>query len=351
MATSGTVSLTVFKTRKIIDLAFRRCRLVPEQVVSQHLDTALDFLFLFLSALPNKGLALWAVQKHILPLYQDTLTVPCPLGTVDILNANLRTLQRVTGLNTSSEGNAALAFDGDLTTTCIETTPAGYIRTQFNGPTPMSSFGIMPGATATWDISIQTSQDGVTFTTIYSNPAFAAVTGQWQWIDVEGILDAPYVQLKANGTTILNVIEFVIGNTPSEIPLAKINRDDWVNLPNKSLPGRPVQFWFDKQVPVPNIQVWRVPDIQFTFAQIIMWTQRYVQDVGKMTDQLEIPQSWLLAVVVNLAALLAGTIKEVDPALIPGIQAEALALKNDAWGGQSDGSPMFLRPNIRRYTR
>lgn len=351
MSTSGSVSTTVFKTRKIIDLAYNRCRLTSEQITSQHIDRALDLLYLFLSTLPNKGLVLWAIQKHVLPLYEQTLTVPCPLGTVDALDVNLRTLQRVTGTYTASEGTADNAFDGDLDTACTQTTPAGYIRCEMSSDTPMSSFGIMPNATGTWDISIQTSDDGVTFTSVYTNSSFDAVDGEWQWFDVEGILDAPFVQLKANGATVLNVIEFYVGNTPSEIPLAKINRDDWTNLPNKTLGGRPVQFYFDKQIPIPNLQVWRVPNHEFTFAQIILWSQRYIQDVGTMTQELEFPQSWLEAVYLSLAERVAGVTKEVNTALIPDIKQEAREARDDAWAGQTDGSPMYLRPNIRAYTR
>jgi hypothetical protein len=352
MATSGTVSTTTFKTRKVIDLAYRNCEVLPEQITSQHLDTAVDLLYLLLSTLANEGLALWCVQKHILPLYQDTLTVPCPLGTVDTLDTNLRTLQRTSGTYSSSEGTADNAFDGDYDTACTQTTPAGYIRAVYDGVTPITSFGLMPNATGTWNISIQTSKDGgATFTSVYTNATFAAVDGQWQWFDLEGITDVDAIQLKANSTTILNVTEFFIGNTPQEIPLSKINRDDYTNLPNKSFTGRPVQFWYDKQRDLPNIILWPVPNLQFSFSQITTWTQRYVQDVGRLTDSLDLPQGWFMGIVAMLAPQLCRSTKEANKSLLPDLDAQAEKWTKNAWAGQTDSSPINWRPNISRYTR
>jgi len=105
--TSGSVSLTVFETRRVIDRAFGRCKIPPQQITPEYIDTANDLLYLFLSTLSSKGLALWAVQKVILPLYESIQSVPCPLGTVDVLNANLRTSTRLTGIYTASGGTAA----------------------------------------------------------------------------------------------------------------------------------------------------------------------------------------------------------------------------------------------------
>src|SRR5688572_17520457 len=112
MATSGTVSTTVFTTRKVIDHAFRRCKLAPQQISAEYIDTAKDLLWLFLSTLASKGITLWTVQKEIIPIYGYVQDVPLPVGTVDLLDANLRNIDRPTGTYDSSEGDAENAFDG-----------------------------------------------------------------------------------------------------------------------------------------------------------------------------------------------------------------------------------------------
>jgi len=85
MATSGTVGQTVFETRKVIDHAFRRAKIQPQQITSEHIDTALDLLFLNLSAIASYGIPLWVLEKTILPIYRGQRSVPLPVGTVDIM--------------------------------------------------------------------------------------------------------------------------------------------------------------------------------------------------------------------------------------------------------------------------
>ena len=89
MAVSGTVSTTVFKTRKVIDHAYRRCRILPQSITSEMIETATDNLYLQLSSLGSQGVPLWCIEREILPLYVGQAVVTPSLGTMDILNANL----------------------------------------------------------------------------------------------------------------------------------------------------------------------------------------------------------------------------------------------------------------------
>jgi hypothetical protein len=350
MATSGTVSETSFPVQEFVDQAFRMCRLVPQQITSEHIQTALKLLFTYLSSLVNKNIPLWVIERTLLPIYQNVYTVPTPQGTVDVMNANLRQITRLSGTYTSSEGTAAFAFDGDLETACTEIAPAGNIAVEFDSATFATNFGIMPNATGTWDISIQISQDGVTWTTVYTDAAFAAVANEWQWFDIQGIPAVLFVRLKANNTTVLDVIEFVVANTPQAIPLAPINRDDYSNLPNRTFLGRPVQYQYEKKLST-AMNLWPVPSAQFVLYQVEAWLKRYPQDVGAMADDLEVPQSWYWAICCVLAYRCARSIKEVDPNRAMEIKEDMEEALNDAWSGQSDGSPVFLYPNISPYTR
>lgn len=351
MATSGTVSTTVFETAKLIDHSFRRCRLAPQQITPEYQETAQDLLFLILSTFASKGVALWCIDKVILPMYENVQTVPCPVGTVDVFNANLRTSTRLTGLATSSEGVAANAFDGDISTSCIETTPAGFIQVALDSETAAPMFGILPGASGVWDISIQGSADGLTWDTLYTNATLVVVDGAWFWIDIEGVIAYPFYRLQANGLTVLNVREFYVGTLPSEIPLAKVNRDDYSNLPNKFFASRPTEFWYNKQRAQPLLTLWPAPENQFTFAQIILYVQRYVQDVGTLTQELEIPQRWYLATMLQLASHLASEIPETPPDAKADIMLDLPGALRDAWGSEDDASPSYILPNISCYTR
>ncbi len=360
MTVSGTVSQTQFDTRKVIDHAMRRCRVPTQLITSEHLQIAGDVLYLLMSELVNRGIPLWCIDKQLLPLYEGSTVVTCPEGTVDVLNLQIRQLQRLTGTTTSSEGSADNATDSDVETACTQTSVGGNITIEFASQTSISNLGILPNATGTWNIAVQTSPDGATYTTVYSSATFAAVTGEWQWVDLftadttqagTSLNNALFVRLLATAPTILDVSEFVVANMPSEIPMARINRDDYQNLPDKAFQGRPVQYWLDIQRDNPLIRIWPAVQLQYTFYQLVLTRKRYLMDVGTLTETLDFPQRWFEAVVSELAARLAMEIQEVDVNLIPVLRGAADRAISTAWTGESDSSPTYFRTNISPYTK
>lgn len=350
MAFSNTVSETVFTTQKLMDHAFRRAKIPPQKITREYIQTFLELAYMVLSTWSSKGLALWAIQQHILPLYYGKQTVPCPLGTVDVLNTNLRKLTRVEGTPDASEGTAENAFDGDIETACIQAVADGWIEMAFDTATAITNFGLLPGASGTWSFTIQTSDDGVTWTTVYTETDRAVVDGAWYWWDVQGIPPTAYMRLQATGGTTLDVRELFFGTMPQEIPLAKINRDDYMNLPNKTFLGRPVQFYYDKQVNTPNMLIWPAPQEQYTFEQIVVTTQRYIMDPGSLVQSIELPQGGFLFLAASLAYHLSLEIEEAkgDPTML---LMEMNRLGTEFWAGQTDSSPVKLTPNISPYTR
>jgi hypothetical protein len=360
MAVSGTVSQTQFETRKVIDHAFRRCRVPVQLVTNEHLQIATDVLYLLMSELVNRGIPLWCIEKQILALYEGSTEVPCPSGTVDVLNLQIRQIQRLTGTTTSSEGDADFSTDGDVSTACTQVTPGGNITIEFQSQTSITNLGVLPNATSTWDIAVQTSSDGISYTTVYANSSFDAVDGEWQWIDLydaattqagTALNDVLFVRLLANAPTVLDVSEFVVANSPSEIPMSRINRDDYQSLPDKTFQGRPVQFWLDLQREVPVIRIWPAVQLQYTFSQFVLTRKRYLMDVGTLTQTLDFPQRWLEAVVAELAARLAMEVQEVDQTLIPLLRGAADRAMMTAWTGEEDSSPVYFRVNLSPYTK
>ena len=356
MPTTGTVGSTIFSNQQIIDHAFRRCKMVEQEITGEHIVIALDLMWLFTQTLVNKGIKLWNVIPLLLPIYERQATVPCPLGTEDTYTINLRNQNRITGDATATEGVADNAFDSDLTTACTQVAAAGSITMQLDSATNVSTFGIMPNVSGVWDYVIEASNDNfVTTVNLLTRTAQDVVVNEWLWVDVQGILggvqDFELYRLRATGTTVLDVIELVYQNKPNEIPMYKLNRNDYANLPDKASTGRPTQFWYDKQRTQPEIELWPSPGSEFTFNQITGFVQRQLQDVGAMTDELEVPDRWYLAIVCNLASELGREIKEVEEIIIPRLDLDAEKYLTDAWTGETDESEVYLRPNISPYTR
>jgi hypothetical protein len=328
VAVSGTVSQTVFNTRKVIDHAFRRCRIPPEGISSEQISFALDNLYLQLSALANRGLQLWCIEKEIMPFYVNQGLITLPNGIVDILNTNLRTLQEVSGTITNT-----------VTTS----------TTLFTTQTLVTNVGIFWSGPST-SVALETSNDGVVWTTVAteSNPNTGA--GTYTWYDIEGSLPTLYFRTRATSGN-LSQIRVFLGNTPTEIPMARLNRDDYVNLPNKMFSGRPLQFWCDRTLNNPVMYLWPVPNDQFITAQAVVWVKRYIMDVGTMTEEIEVPQRWYDAIVYLLAAKIAEETPMVDPQMIAILDQKAQRALREAEGEERDDSPIYLTPNIAVYTR
>jgi len=331
MATSGTVSTTQFTTRQVIDHAYRRCRLGAQQITSEMIDVANDQLYLILSNLANRGVQLWCIERTVLPLYEGQGSVPLPLGTVDLLNTNLRTLQEATGTVSSTSTTYQNYNDEGLTVTTV---------------------GIK-WAAAAQPYVVEKSNNGSTWTiveTIEDTTAPTQIAGEWSWVDTEIPQTADYFRVRVTSGT-LSTSDVFFGNTPTEIPIARLNRDDYTALPNKSFEGRPLQFWFDRQINRPYMRLWPIPNQAAETQQIVVWRHRYIMDVGTMTQELEVPQRWFDAIVAMLASKLAEETPEVDANLMPILEAKADKALAQAENEERDNSPIYWAPMISPYTK
>jgi hypothetical protein len=328
MAYSNTVSQTVFNTRKVIENAIRRCKLPAESITAEYVDIANDQLYLLLSDLANMGAPLWCIEKQIIPLYDGVGDVVLDTKVVDILNSNFRQLQTVSGVNTTTSTTHTIAFGGD---TFVTTVGVKWLA-------------------ASVPIALERSVDSIVWETIQTeNPV--ATTGEWTWFDLESSIATPYFRVRATTGT-LSFEEIYTGNMPTEIPLARMNRDDYTNLPNKYFQSnRPLQYWYDRLIPNPVMHLWPVPNSGADTSQLVIWIQRYIMDVGTMTQELEVPQRWYEAIVSMLAAKMAMEIAEVDVGMIGMLDAKAQQALYTAQAEERDNSPMTIAPNIAMYTR
>lgn len=327
MAFSDTISTTVFNTRKVIENAARRCKIPPQTLSAEHVEVANDVLYLLLSDLANQGTPLWCIEKQIYPLYDGVGQVTTPIGTVDILNANLRYLQEVTGTNTDTSTTRKVEFD---TSTFVTTV------------------GIFWTATAV-PVALERSDDDIVWETVQTETPTASA-GEWTWFDLDSSIATTYFRVRATSGT-LSFDQVYLGNNPTEIPLARLNRDDYTNLPNKSFQSnRPLQYWFDRQVRQPIMHLWPVPNAAATVYQLTVWRHRQIMDVGTMTQEIEVPQRWYEAIVSILAAKLALEYAEANPQMIPVLDAKAKEALYIAQAEERDNSPMMISPNISPYT-
>lgn len=354
--TSGLVNYTQLDVISLIEKAVRKCNKNPSAVPSELLLEAQSELFVMMSALVNDGIPLWTVTPQVYGVHLNQNLIQFSTGTLDISNMLYRTNTLPSGgiPFSSAGGQAANAFDQNLTTACTQTSPNGYISYQFPSPVVITTVGVLPNSTQTLNPVYEFSPDGVTWTQAVpiSSAASSFTAGTWYWQDVKNLSaasQAQYFRIRETSGGILDMTEVVFGQQPYELPMARINKDDYQNLPNKLTTGRPLQYWFDRQI---TPQAWLWPASQYEFNTVVAWRRRELQDVGSFTNILEIPNRWIDSVIWDLAFRLSlNPEMGVDAGRIALLERTAPKMMSRVWDEERDNSPVYLQANIRGYTR
>lgn len=328
MAFSDTVSQTVFNTRKVLDSAMRRCRVPAQTITGEHIEIAKDQLYLLLSEWANDGSPLWCIEKQLYGLTEGQGALQLDLGTVDVLNVNLRSMQPLTG---------------------TETVTVSAYKVEFDSASTVSTVGVLWGPSGSVPLTLQVSDDDVTWTSLQTvDPS--GVAGGWTWVDIDVATEGLFFRVLATGT--LDYTQIYLGRNPTEIPMARLNRDDYTSLPDKTVQSsRPLQYWFDRQVRQPIMHLWPVPSASAITSLVVLWRHRHIMDVGSLTQEIEVPQRWYEALVAGLAAKLVYEISEADMNVASILEGKATQALYKARAEERDNSRVNMTPNISAYTR
>jgi hypothetical protein len=357
MAYSGTIGQTVINVQKLIDHGARRAGKLAEELTSEQVQAARESLYFWLSSLANLGIQYWAINKKVLGTDVDDNLYYLPVGTIDTLNVLYRTSNRPSGTYASSAGGvAANAGDSDLDTYCQQTSTNGNISINFGASNAIfiGTIGFMPyiasNGSGVWSYVLECSADNITWSTLATGTNVAVQDKVWVWTDISAGQTVPYYRMRATDGTTLSLRELYFGNNTKVIPMARLNRDDYTNLPNQMFTAnQPYQFWLNRTIPQPSLNVWPVPDDPF--VQIVVYYSRQIMDVGALTDQLEIPQRWYEATVNSLAYKMSMELPNVDLARIQYLQGISAATLMEAEQEERDKSPIYFAPNISVYTK
>jgi hypothetical protein len=309
---------------KYIEHAVRRCGVSPALLTSEGLLSAKENLGMILSSMVTQGMELWCVEKQAQGAVNGKARYPLDDGTVDVLDVLRRTGSSLAGSIISN----VLVYNGDAVSVTSadfvvgNTVTAANIKLQHsdNGSTWISS-GSVVGDFAAGDRVILDSS-------IFASAAYWRVTSTTAHM--------------ASGS-------FLSGAT--EIPLGVLNRDDYVNLSNKTTPGLPNSCWIDKEVDAANVVVWPVPNDES--VQLVFWVHRQISDVTAYPDIIEVPQRWQDAIIFELSTRVFMELPktQVDPGRYDILKTNAAEYLGKAMRGETDGSPVRIAPRISPYTR
>lgn len=126
-----------------------------------------------------------------------------------------------------------------------------------------------------------------------------------------------------------------------DTPMEMIRFEEYMDLSTKNSDSTPSLFMYDKQLGAGIMRLWPRPDnvdyvISFTYYESL-------EDVDSLSDNIDLPQEWLLALQYNLAILLAVPFGQMTK--LPAVTEIALTLKNSLEMFDSDDASIIISPN------
>lgn len=130
--------------------------------------------------------------------------------------------------------------------------------------------------------------------------------GQFNMVRPVHILPAPYVIL--NGVS----LPVALIENPLEYQLIQV----------KDQTGTPLRVWYDAQFPLGVMTFWPVPDQAYQF---VFQSYSQIETVALITDILDVPPGYMLALIANLAVLLPPEYGKSAPESVQKLARDTLA--------------------------
>ena len=349
MATSGTTGLTNIDVATLIEHIVRRCGVTPDKLTPEIVKTVKNVMFMYLTTLSNMGINLWRVQRGLFGLNEGQATYVLPSGTLDVLHVMYRRPTKLNGIVTSSAGGTvANLTDSDPDTTFVQSSTGGNVQWEFSAGTMVTLVGLLAAASETNTLIFETSDDAITWATARVPGVTSFTDGRWRWWNIEPAKKASFFRIRESSTGTLKFREAFVCGEFSEILLYRMNRDDYVGIPNKRSPGEPKQYWYDRQTSG-QIIFWPTPDAGAIFNCISLYSHMQVQDIGGIANTLDIPQRWYDAFVANCAFMALLDIPGADINRYAILKDQAAMTLRMAEAEERDASPTNWTPNIGAY--
>lgn len=356
MAYSNTTGNTQVNVDQLIAYAYRDAGKQAEEMTPEYVDAARQALFYNLMDLSNRGVNLWLLENQLYGAVTAQQQLYLPKTVIDVREANwvyIINSQAAEYLPTDNPLSPA-AFEQNLNLVATSTLAKNYLGVQYAQAQPVFYVGWngynATGGTTTYNLIYEVSDDGIAWTTVQQFPTTTLKDREWKYFNIAITPNHLYYRLRnADATQTFSVRQIVFSTSQQVIPLARLNRDDYWNLPNKQFPAvRSLQYWFDRQID-PSMYLWPVPNNDFQMFQLIV--EKQMEDVGSLTNQIYVPDRWLPSIQATLSHKLSLQLPGVDINRITYLEAQSEKLFLRASEEDRDKSPIYFQPNISYYTR
>lgn len=350
MATSNSYGAFNYPVNQIIEDAALDAGIASPLLTADLLQRAMRALNLMLASMPNLRIYTWQQKQILIPLYENQAAVVAPTGTFNLLDRNFRQPTRLDGTLTSSDGGTVgFADDDDFETVFTQVAPLGNLQIAFDTPTQLYELGILWGTVTSGSFVIERSDDAATWLQVDVTTSVVASDREWTWVAPDGAIPSLYWRVRMTAGTLV-AREVYFGGTYTDITVAPLTRNQYMTMPTKSQPGRPLQAWLDRQADQTILRVWQVPQRQYRYCQIAAIQQKMLADITSLRQTVDVPLRYLDAIRAQLAVRLCRTFPEAKKGVLADLQAQAAEMTVPAISEDRDGSSITIYPQIGNYT-
>lgn len=353
MAYSNTTNQTKITVGQLIEYAFRAAGKTAEEQTPEYINAAKQALYYILMNLSNRGVNLWMLKNQLIGLIQDQKIVELDASTIDVREANwsYNIYPQISEALPVDNPNSPALFTQNLNNHATSTVGENWFGAQYQTAQSIVNVGFnayAPGGSATYNFVLEASADGITWTTLETFPSTTLADGTWAYYPINTTQAHLNYRLRETVAPTFSLRQITLSYVQQVIPLARLNRDDYWNLPNKDFPSaRSLQYWFDRQI-TPQMWLWPIPNNDFQMLQLVIESQ--IMDVGSMTNQLELPNRWIPAVQAWLSHEMSLQLPNVDLARITYLEGQYMKWLQQAEDEERDKSPIYFQPVIKYYT-
>lgn len=359
MAYSGTYVQTQITVDQLISYAYRDAGKQAEELTPEYVNAGKQALFYILQNSVNRGINLWLQKIQVLGPKAFQQTMAMPKNTVDVLEANWVNVvvPQISAALPQDNVNSPVLFNqttnASLSLYATSTLVKNYFGASYSQATRIFYVGFnaySPVGSTTYSLDLETSSDGITWTYAQSLDTVTLADQEWSYVSVNATQYFNFYRIKNRDTAnVFSIRAIQFAQSTQVIPLARLNRTDYFNLPNKQFPGaRSLQYWFNRQI-TPEINFWPIPNSNFQLFQFILELQP--QDVGSLTNQLYLPDRWVPYIQAALSHKLAIQLPGSELTRVAYLEKIAMDLRQQAEDEDRDKSPIYFQPNISMYSR
>jgi hypothetical protein len=313
---------------ELLDHGLRRCRINPASQTSELIATAQSGIWFALIGLANRGLNLWRTTRSLIGVTPGVSKYALPAGTI-----------RLPAVNYISNFVAPGTINpivGGYTFVLTDAAPAQRI-------------GIFPYTDFIAALTLTGSADGTTFDNVLVVESATYLANNWYWFDLPKYETLAAFNVESVTTFVL--LDGAVSTQTSTLPMSQFNINEWAQQTYKSQASRPAtNFYFERTIR-PAIYLWPNLSSATTYDMLEIWSHTNIDKITSMTEPIDVPQHWLDAVCWLVAREMCAVMPGVSSDVAQLVFSECDKSVDTAECGESDGSILFLSPNIAPYYR